>query len=390
MIRTFTVLLSIVLVVSLDAKAVSAEENPESFDLSVSEDGSYSLYIDSKLVEPEIVDEIGGISVMMADDALAVVSVAKATPQDTAVAVAHEGETILSWNFADETKNVEIQYNDVSIEEVAEGTLVLGDLMGDATKISVVQEFRDTADPEVVMYKAATMMSVQPDSSLDSAGLTSTLTAQALPLTSVFRYQTFIQSQYVRAPSLGCEYADLTLVNGDGYFFTGNNRSFLPGSSNNKTAMNVVLNWGSASMQLSKYVQPTYVYKHSEAGGYELVDSKTASSANIGIFNLGMTSSSARFSMSHNAANPYCPFARGIEYSLTVTAQRSGSYSVSGWFRQVPSHEFYYKDSVRTAWDTIFQSNLDSGQGFDCLNPFALDCKINSTWSSLTTTYYTG
>lgn len=354
------------------------------------EHGSYELTIDGENVEPEVVEEIGSLNLVQIGDDIATIATSQPTKDDTAVAFANGEETILSWNFSEKQENVKIFFDDQEIIESAEGSINLGDLSGSPTQISVVQEYQDEYDTTLVNYTAASLISLQPEELASTNPSPQLLAAVALPSTSTFRYQTFIANQYVPAPTAGCEYADLTLVTGYRYLFGGNNRSFSAGSASNKTLMNVVLNWGTPSMQLTRYVQSTSVYKSSELGGIEFVESKTASSSGINIYNQGMTTTTAKFSMVHNAANPYCALARGIEYSLTVTAQRTGAYAISGWFRQVPSHEFYYKDSIRTAWETIFQSNLDSGLGFNCLSPFESDCKISGNWNDLTTTYYPG
>lgn len=379
-----------VLLVSIELTPVWASDPVDKVEVTVLETGEYELTLGEAVIEPQVIEEMDSLSLVKVGDDLATLSTSQPTSKDTVVAFANGEETILSWNFADESENVTISYDDVLIDKNAQGSLNLGDLSGTPTQITVLQEIEDPTDSSLVNYTAASLISLQPEETTLTSYASTVLAAVALPSTSTFRYQTFIANQYVRAPLLGCEYADMTLVSGYTYLFGGNNRYFSAGSSNNKTLMNVVLNWGTSSMQLTKYVQITSVYKSSELGGIEFVESKTAPSSGINIYNLGMTSSTAKFSMVHNAANPYCAVAKGIEYSLSVTAQRTGAYTISGWFRQVPSHEFYYKDSIRTSWETIFQSNLDSSLGFDCLNPFGQDCKITGNWSNLTTTYYPG
>ncbi len=182
-----------------------------------------------------------------------------------------------------------------------------------------------------------------------------------------FRYQTFISEAYVPVPTdIFCPGAPDKA--GYGSYFTGDNRGFSAGSTQNKTALDFKFDWLNLTVNsVSKYVGPTrVVYFNAVTGALLSGPSATASTSGMSVTLVGSPSATKMTArLKHDIGNPLC-ISKGIFYDLTISAMRTGSYTVSGQVQKVPNHEFYVRDSNSSTWTTIYRYE---NVGFHCLIP---------------------
>lgn len=209
-----------------------------------------------------------------------------------------------------------------------------------------------------------------PDTStLASANVTVSTLALAAPVDSTLRYQTFIRDSWVRMPlNWGCQPAALPA--NAVLWFAGNGRGFNLDSGGYKTRMEAKYNWASAGFSsTTRTVGVTIAYYSTSLLSPTKIylDNKQASNSSMSIAITGLhTQSAVEFAMSQNIANPFCPLADGIQFSINVTMTKANTYAISGTFIPVPNHEIGLKASTQTSWANVLRAE---NQGFDCLVP---------------------
>ena len=96
---------------------------------------------------------------------------------------------------------------------------------------------------------------------------------------------------------------------------------------------------------------------------------KNADTSNIK-FSAAFYSNYAYGHMWEDVEKPDClPGGWRIYYNGSGKVYKFGGYSLSGECRNVPNHEFAYKDSVTHTWNTIYTSAINSELLFGCFIP---------------------
>lgn len=317
-------------------------------------------------------------------------SATSVTDSATLTATRDGNQVSVSWDLVNNYENVELLRNGESLTtETGDGSYE--DTLNPNTvvtyEISVSRELTDNeidgldseeykeialSDPDALEHIQIQGVTLGLDQ--NSAFMSDPAGASASATSTTVRYQTFINSTYVSAPLTGCSY-----VQGGGYYFNGNGRSYSATSASYKTRADANIIWASKSISLSKSVGATNVYKLT-SGTYKLVDTATASASGITLTISSISTTQAKFNMRHDVGNPFCS-GNGIYYDLNLTVNRSGSYSVTGERLRVPHHEMYIKDSDTTTWKTILNEPI---QSFDCLIPListGLGCLVSANYS---------
>jgi len=273
----------------------------------------------------------------------------------------------------------ELGQNELSID----GSVIDSNLTGSYKKVLnndnksheiVLRQHRDLSESEVkkLENKNANPAEYENVTALSLAIQPVLLAAAPLPTFTRIRYQTFIADQYADYPLIGCDPVDT--FPGLDTKFVGNNRSFNPLTSNNKTLLDFHLNWSTLStdtvVRQVGETQVVYVDPNNPSrvfGGEVRQASSTGMHIWWGPQNI-RNSSAIQVTLHHDITNPFCEASHlvdGIYYDVNLLAYRAGSYVLDGIVRKVPSHEMYIRDSESTSFTTIMRYNLVT---FECLN----------------------
>ncbi len=207
--------------------------------------------------------------------------------------------------------------------------------------------------------------------------------ASSFPTATNLRYQTFIPDSSVIAPSTLCLGVPPVSSPYSVWLFDGNNRGFLPNTSNNKTLVSVNVDWQANFVTGSTQVGKTTL--RGIAPFYETVYVAQADKNLMSWAAYGPVTNTITVNMHTEAANPFCPGIRPIYANVTGFVNIDGGYSFSGTFRQVPNHEFYVKSSLDSSWRTIFRAD---NSGFGCLTPIVDFCNVAGNWTPGTSVWY--
>jgi hypothetical protein len=300
-------------------------------------------------------------------------AIAQNVTSEGSILVTREAEqTNIEWHVSEEYSNVQIIVDGVSI---ASGPIA-GEIQVDADTssqqftvvasrdstsieadefLSSAANFTDSADLlETVAIIGVTLDNFQNRATVDSAVASPAATSTTL------RYQTFIPAAYAKAPEVGCSYRGA-----DGFYFRGDNRSYSAGASSSRTRFDTTVNWASPSISSVRTVGPTTVYQLVNAS-YRAVATTTAPKNSMVLTPQSATSTTAKFNIRQNVANPYCT-SNGIYFDFDVTITRAGGYYLTGKRLRAPSHEVFIKDSDATPWTSVFQQPALAFP--DCLIP---------------------
>ncbi|MET7787307.1 hypothetical protein ACFYSJ_35180 [Streptomyces sp. NPDC005248] len=155
--------------------------------------------------------------------------------------------------------------------------------------------------------------------------------------TTTLSWMTFIPQKRIDAPPAGCSY-------GKGYQFAGDNHSsFDWKSSKYRTALNALITWSKKSVQGSKDVQASHVYRKSTG---KLIATKTATNKDMVVKKMGSGSNYVDVRMVTHATNPFCKglgsVKGAIDGAFSMHLTTSGNYSIrSGKHRLMPNHYIY-------------------------------------------------
>jgi hypothetical protein len=300
-------------------------------------------------------------------------AIAQNVTSEGSILVTREAEqTNIEWHVSEEYSNVQIIVDGVSI---ASGPIA-GEIQVDADTSS--QQFTVVASRDSTSIEADEFFSSAANFT-DSAGLLETVaiicvtldnfqnratvdSAVASPAatSTTLRYQTFIPAAYAKAPEVGCSYRGA-----DGFYFRGDNRSYSAGASSSRTRFDTTVNWASPSISSVRTVGPTTVYQLANAS-YRAVATTTAPKTSMVLTPQSANSTTAKFNIRQNVANPYCT-SNGIYFDFDVTITRAGGYYLTGKRLRAPSHEVFIKDSDATPWTSVFQQPALAFP--DCLIP---------------------
>ncbi|GAB3615806.1 hypothetical protein GCM10027416_03630 [Okibacterium endophyticum] len=189
--------------------------------------------------------------------------------------------------------------------------------------------------------------------------------------TTSFIYRTFIAPSSVSMDfmtAVGCGQAGF-----DGRTFGGDGRSWVTppyntpwDSTSYRTSAFININWnnpaGQGDVSWVTDVSPTRLYDHGN-----LIETRTASSANFNITNAYKSGSYAQARINHSVGNPWC-IAGAITYDVTARFYRSGTIEVAGSRFPVPNHEVYGGwDNPSTGLPTWRPLVQVGNEGFGCL-----------------------
>ncbi|WP_157432175.1 hypothetical protein [Agromyces italicus] len=151
-------------------------------------------------------------------------------------------------------------------------------------------------------------------------------------------WSTFIASQYVDAPPVGCEY-------GSGYRFKGDNRSwivpgqFTPGPYRVYTKAYVWWSHGPGSQMVGTDAGISATHVVNSAG--TTVASRTATDWSAQTLQMSTENQvSMDIRTNFQARNPFC-ITGAIAGNYNATLTRAGSYAIGGEHRGAPNHEIY-------------------------------------------------
>jgi len=288
-------------------------------------------------------------------------AVAQNVTSEGSILVTREAEqTNIEWHVGEEYSNVEIIVDGVSVASgLNSGEVQVGAdsrsqqfavvASRDSTRIESEEFLSSSANVndaagllETVAIIGVTLDSSQKLATVDSA------VASAAATSTTLRYQTFIPAAYAKAPEAGCSYRGA-----DGFYFRGDNRSYSAVASSSRTRFDTTVNWSSPSISSVRTVGSTTVYQLVGAT-YRAVATTTASKNSMVLTPQSASSTTAKFNIRQNVANPYCT-SNGIYFDFDVTITRAGGYYVTGKRLRAPSHEVFIKDSDASPWTSVFQ-----------------------------------
>lgn len=341
----------------------------------------------------EILDQKGTLSTVAVGEEAALLSTnASTSANNVAAALATSTEISLAWDFQDaEQVNVLLDGELLGIETNEGSMSVPGVAVTEESRVTFSQLKEATDEDQQTTFAIVELPLAQPEqSTLLSATQTLALATVAPPAATVLRYQTFIKPAYIDAPDAGCLASTLP---GDDYSFSykGNNRDYLAGSSNNKTAFQANISWGAEVATANISVAKTEVYTWVNGVGYVFLYERQPSKSGITLTNGTFYSNSVYIHMHHDVANPDCLFASGIYYDIKGKIYRTGGYALTGEYREAPWHEFYIKDSNNTTWQMIYRSDLNSLWGFYCFLPSVIGidyCIKRDSWDESYSAWY--
>lgn len=390
--KRFAVVFALTIGLSAPSLVAVADE-PAKTEISVQPAGSIDAGLDvaqnGRQITYEVSKTIGNLSVLNLPSESAVLASNLNTEADDVGAVLATNTAVeVAWDF--KTSDAPVQ---ISVDGQSYGSQNPSGQMGienlaPAQEITV--EFSQASTDAVTgltSFATVNLAVVQPSSSTFSASSAAIASLAATPANAtVLRYQTFIPFQWVPVPSLGCNTSLLYTYTGLMYEYGGNNRSYDPTTTNNKTAMQVNVDWVGQTVTVNKSVGDTNIYStngitrtligHPNAG-------TSGMQATYGTF----YANSLYIHLTHDIANPDCPAANGIYYDVSGQIFRTGGYSLSGQFRQAPNHEFYIRDSNTQRWDYIYRSDINSTKQFACFDP-SVSCITTASWTTPNTIWY--
>jgi hypothetical protein len=310
---------------------------------------------------------------------------------DIAAAMVTDQTVLMAWDFVSAG-------NDVKVTLDGE-TIYLGEAKDSfeydflTSEVDAVLEFSqieppagDSVDEKLSHFTVISYQIENPSSAKPSdVSATFTALAAALPSTTTLRYQTFIADEFVPDPPVGC--IPPNVFAWPKFYYSGNNRSFGPGNTANKTLLQVDIDWASESMSYTRYVQSTRLYGSVLNGPKVFVASLTADVADIyAALYEPIASSRAHVHLHQDIHNPFCA-SLGIYFDISGYVYRSGNYYLHGDFRQVPNHEFYTRDSLNAGWQVIYRADINSNFGFLCLTP-GFSCIQSDSWNQNSWLWY--
>lgn len=219
-------------------------------------------------------------------------------------------------------------------------------------------------NPTELMNVSATVLVIQP------------LALAAQPTYTRFRYQTFIPQKLV-APTIKLTCPTLYSERYKQGYFLGENRSWDPFSTANKTLLDFRVDWNTLTLtNVIKSVATTQVIYVDPQGVETIGPSANAGTSGMNVSVTARSATQVQVHMTHDIANPLCALAEGIFYDIYATAFRSGSYTMAGSLVRVPNHEFYVRDSLSTSWTTIHRLAMTS---FDDLAPPRIPSDVSNS-----------
>lgn len=212
---------------------------------------------------------------------------------------------------------------------------------------TVLPEGASPSEDEATIRGFSVMVPVSTNYGDEAQEREQTLAVRAAYSGSTVRYRTFIPEAKIKAPNVGCG----NYKGNQGYQFAGDNRGFAPSKGTSKTSLNANIRWdGRGMIGSSKSIGSTKLYKNGK-----LHSTKTASSKDVWVKQLGKTKNDVDLRFSVKATNPFCPKFNSIQGVFTITVTKNGSYGIiSGSHRQMPNHEIYVS-SIVGGWKTVYQ-----------------------------------
>jgi hypothetical protein len=203
--------------------------------------------------------------------------------------------------------------------------------------------------------------------------------AVTLPTTTRLRYQTFIRGKHIEVNASSNCLPFLTW--GKRHAFGGDNRGFSPDSARYRTKFDVRIDWLSNGNQVATTdVGESKTFEWNDdlltSDKWVETDSKTQSTAGMGLTTLSQNSSLVHFKMDHSISDPFCVVVNPISYNLDVYVSRAGTYTIVGTRNRVPDHEVYIRTNVNTNWTVIYQRYNYS---YNCLWPVYTDWNCTSS-----------
>lgn len=261
----------------------------------------------------------------------------------------------LSWEGVDASRSYAVFRDDELLAETSERSFRDSDAVPGAIYHYRVETILPEGaaplhDDEVTIQGFDVVVPDSTDLAAEAAEHNTQIEAMAAYTGSTVRYRTFIPQAKLSAPRAGCgSYRS-------SYKFGGDNRGFGASSGTSRTSMNANVRWdGRGLIGSSKNVGATKVYNSKG----KLVATKTASTKDMSIKQLGKTKTDVDLRFRLKAGNPFCKY-NSIQGAFTITITKNGSYSIiSGSHRQMPNHEVYVS-SISGKWKTVYQRKYAS------------------------------
>jgi hypothetical protein len=339
--------------------------------------------------------------VVKLDSGNAVLNTNANAEQDNVAAVLATSESVaIGWDFSQNDSPVSVVLNGVQIAMGdSSGSISAENIqLAGVAELSFTQESTlSTTSSDIpagqTQFSTVAIEIAQPATlSLSSALNTATALATSQSSATVLRYQTFIPFDSAPVPTAGCSmslyYAVPTVIPR----YLGNLRDFQMPSSNNKTALQLNVDWVNKTVpQPNVSIGETVGYVVSLINNAKTVVYRdTAQPNNVYSTNGTFYSNSVYVHIHHDVANPDCLLALGIYYDISGQVYRTGGYSLTGTFRNVPNHEFAYKDSINPIWKNIYKVSISSPQSFLCFTPGSLasSCMTSDGWYDSASRWY--
>jgi hypothetical protein len=357
-----------------------AQELPE-ITASIGEEGEISFSKAGISQESTVIATRQETSVFDIGDQFAVATTSEPGESGNAAVVSTTAGALATWNFPEGT-SIAISINNQNIGLVFESVGTVQLPLEDSVESQLVLKASKLLENGIVSTSESAI-SFSASSVIASGSIQAMLaSAPALPSKTTLRYLTFIGGGTVPAPIVGCLPPSVRVAGYDvvRMVFLGNNRTFGPGNTDNKTSLQVNVDWLAGTTTTSKSAAPTVAQYYYAFNPTPLTLELTANTSEIYALTSSQTNSSVNLHMHHEAGNPFCA-AYPIFYDVRGQIYRNGNYTLHGEFRQVPNHEFYIKSNLESSWNIIYRSQINQDWNFYCLTPLISFCIVSDRWT---------
>lgn len=365
--------------ISSPSRAVTSSE--ESINAEISSSGRVELSVAGQPIASQLEAVHEQSKVLSTSVGLVFEEQVQSSSTSVSAAVVSQTNAVGAWNFADGSKvTVIVDGEQLGNSFPADGSVELPTSSKDFEVLTVISDL-DLGEGMVSETLTSTLIptpkTVATTPTMQLLSATSLLT---LPDRTTLRYLTFIADSYLDAPVAGCLAPFSPIPGVVKIGFDGNNRNFGPMNNDNKTKLQVNIDWNLGSTSVYKLVSPTIMDLWIEGATTPIFWPLTADDSNIYAIVSDQSNSSLNLHLHHEAVNPFC-LAQPIYYDVRGQVYRNGNYTLHGEFRQVPNHEFYIKNNLETSWNIIYRSRINPTWRFYCLTPLMFSCITTDRWT---------
>lgn len=357
-----------------------AQELPE-ITASIGEEGEISFSKAGISQESTVIATRQETSVFDIGDQVAVATTSEPGESGNAAVVSTTDGVLATWNFPEGTSTaISVNNQNIGLDFDSVGTVQLP--LEDSLEGQLVLEASKLLEDGLVSTSESAI-SFSSSSVIATGSIQAMLaSAPALPSKTTLRYLTFIRDETVLAPILGCLPPPVMVTREEvvRVVFLGNNRTFGPGNTDNKTSLQVNIDWLAGTTTTSKSAAPTVAQYYCAGNPKPITLELTANTSEIYALTSSQTISSVNLHMHHKAGNPFCA-GYPIYYDVRGQIYRNGNYTLHGEFRQVPNHEFYIKSNLESSWNIIYRAHINQDWNFYCLTPLITFCIVSDRWT---------